>query len=78
MAYSTQEAYKRMTGADLPKPWAERTEAERLRAREAFLASISSSGAEDEAAMDEFIANVQRNLEESRSLTEGREDVDAA
>ncbi len=78
MAYSTQEAYKRITGMDMPKPWAERTEEEKIRAHDVFVTSVTNSTPEEDKAIDEFIANIQKNLEESRSHSELREDADAA
>jgi hypothetical protein len=78
MPYLTQEVYKRITGMDMPKPWAERTEEEKTRAHDVFVASVTNSTPAEDEAIDEFIANIQKNLEESRSRGELREDEDAA
>jgi hypothetical protein len=78
MTNANNEAYKRITGRDMPKPWAERTEEEKIRAREAFIASIENSTPEEDAAVDEFIAIIEKNLAESRSRVRLPEDVDAA
>jgi hypothetical protein len=62
----------------MPKPWAERTPEEKRRAREAFIASVENSTPEEDAAMDEYVAIILKNLEDSRSRVQLPEDVDAA
>ncbi len=78
MTNANNEAYKRITGFDMPKPWAERTEEEKEQAHQNFIASLKNSTPEEDAAMDEFVAIIQRNLEESRSRLLCDQDADAA
>lgn len=78
MSNASNEAYKRITGRDMPKPWAERTEEDKLRAQQEFIASVHNASPEEDAQMDEFIAIIQKNLRESRSLIPLTEDRNAA
>jgi hypothetical protein len=78
MADSAKDAYKRITGRDMPKPWSERTHEDKEQARRHFLASLEASTPEDDAAMDEFVAIIQQGLDESRAQVRLDKDVVAA
>jgi len=78
MRQEAAEIYKRLTGSEPPLPWDERTDEDKELARQKFFAAVDNSSPEDEAAMDEYIAIIQRNLEESRSRVPQHENEDAA
>jgi hypothetical protein len=67
MSTYTAEIYKQITGAARPKPWAERTHEERLRARKLFLQTVCDSSDADDAAVDEFFRTIRAEVPSTRS-----------
>ena len=69
------ETYKRITGVAPPKPWAERTHDERLRARELFFQTVRESSEEDVLAVEEFFRVIRAETppESSRFLASEEE-----
>jgi hypothetical protein len=53
------ETYKRITGVDMPKPYAERTNEERLAARDRFFKTVNESN--DDDAIDDLFRNTRMN-----------------
>lgn len=62
----TAEVYEQITGAAPPKPWADRTDEERLRARKLFLEAVRGSSDEDDAAVDEFFRTIRAEVPSER------------
>lgn len=63
---SYAEVYKQITGTTPPKPWAERTPEERLRARKLFLDTVRESSDKDDAAVEEFFRTIRAETPSQR------------
>ena len=65
MSY-VNDAYEHITGRVSPEQWEERTDAERLAARDRFLELVTASSDEDDAAVDELFELIRKDREEMR------------
>jgi hypothetical protein len=75
---TTAEMYKQLTGADLPRPFAEKTPDERTRDWEHFLALVNEGDEVSDADFDTFLKQANSAFSNLALQPAALEDEDAA